>query len=202
MRCMLVLVCALLSVSFAVGGPFVWSQQNDQVEVKTDRFSEATTIKLKPQTILDTPDQIITMSLEAKFGDKKIRDEVDRTSEILGEQAFVRLESQSKGSVDFGDKQLHFIVDGKRIKVGESVGTLLKFPGKDPDLKPGFKNREVFTNGLNLEQMKQIANGNRVEMRFGKYESVLSTTLLGNLREFVRAFTKYAPSGKLKERRL
>lgn len=198
MKSLLMLACALMAVG---GSPFAQSQPNDQVEVKTDRFSEATTIKLKPQTILDTPDQFITMSLEAKFGDKKIRSEMDQAAEIMGEKAFVRFESQAKGTTDFGDKELHFIIDGKRLKVGESAATLLKLPGRDPELKPGFKSREIFTNGLSLAQMKQVAEGNRVEMRLGKYEMVLSPAVLGNLRAFVSEFIKHAPSSKLKEKR-
>ncbi|MGH9838018.1 MAG: hypothetical protein ACREEM_04465 [Blastocatellia bacterium] len=198
MMFLLMLACALMA---AGGGPLAQSRQNDQVEVKTDRFSEATTIKLKSQTILDTPDQFITMTLEAKFGDKKIRSEMDQAAEIMGEKAFVRFESQGKGVTDFGDKELRFIIDGKRLKVGESAATLLKLPGRDPELKPGFKSREIFTNGLSLAQMKQVAEGNHVEMRLGKYELVLSPAVLGNLRAFVNEFTKHASSSKLKEKR-
>jgi hypothetical protein len=198
MKFLLMLACALLAVG---GSPFAQSQSNDQVEVKTDRFSEATTIKLKPQTILDTPDQLITMSLEAKFGDKKIRSEMDQAAEIMGEGATIRFKSQTKKPSDFGDRELHFIVDGKQVKVGESSGRISQFPADDPDLKPGFKIIESFVNTLDAAQLKQIAGGNRVEMRLGKFEFALNAAVLGNVREFVREFAKRAPSSKLKEKR-
>jgi hypothetical protein len=45
-------------------------QSNDQVEVKTDRFSGVTTVKLKPQAILDKPDHQMTIDIETKVGGK------------------------------------------------------------------------------------------------------------------------------------
>jgi hypothetical protein len=175
--------------------------QSDQVEVKTDRYSEATTVKLKPQLILDTPDHFITMRLEAKFGEKKIRSEMEMADTLTTEGAMIWFDSQAKIPTDFGDRELHFIVDGKRIKIGESSEELLNSVGKDPDLKPGFKINELLGIGLNTDQLKQIASGNRVEMRLGKYEFVLSPSVLGNWKEYVREFVKHAPSTKFKEKR-
>jgi hypothetical protein len=170
--------------------------QSDQVEVKTDRYSEATTVKLKPQLILDTPDHFITMRLEAKFGDQKLRDEAEVAAAIMSESAFVYFESQSKIPTDFGDKELHFIVDGRRIKAGESSYSLFKLPGPDPALKPGFKNRESLTNALKTEDLKKFASGRRVEMRLGKYEFVLTSSVMTALQTFVHEYVKHALSTK------
>src|SRR5262245_13011737 len=168
----------------------------NQVEVKTDRFSEVTTIKLMPQSILDTPDQIITMRLEAKFNDKKIRDTTDQVMEILDEKAMVVFESFANAPTDFGDKELHFIVDGKLLKIGESAGGTAAARSTNP----AYKILKRFVNSLNTAQLKKLAASRHVEMRLGKYEFVLSSAVLENLHEFVREFTKYAPSSKLKER--
>ena len=46
-------------------------QSNDQIEVKTDRFSGVTTVKLKPQVILDKPDQRLTIEITAKLGENE-----------------------------------------------------------------------------------------------------------------------------------
>ena len=169
--------------------------QSDQVEVKTDRFSGVTTVTLKPQLILDAQDHFITMSLVAKFGDKKIRNEVDQVAELLAEGALVRFESQSKVATDFGDQELHFIIDGQRLNIGESAGRVSGFSARDPRLKLDFKILKVFVNSLNTSQLKQVAGGSRVEMRLGKYEFVLSTKMLGTLREFNDVFAKLSPSG-------
>jgi hypothetical protein len=214
MKNLLIAACASLFIIGFTNDSHGQAQQSDkapqaaapgpgsgQVDVKTDRFSEGVTINLKPQMILDTPDQFITMRLEAKFADKKARDFTDQVMEILDEKAMVWFESQAKMATDFGDQELHFIIDGKRVSLGESPGTLLSALGKDPELKPGFKIHERFVNSLDTDQLKQLASGKHVEMRLGKYEFVLSDTTLGNLREFVHEFIKYAPSSKLKGRR-
>src|SRR5262249_21240166 len=208
MNYLLVLVCSFLVAGSLFAQQGNKSQQTSatgtgggQVEVETDRFSEVTTVKLKPQLILDTPDHFITMRLEATLGDKKIRSEMEMAHMLATEGAMIWFESQAKIPTDFGDRELHFIVDGKRLKIGESTEELLNSIGKDPDLKPGFKVHELFGNGLNTDQLKQIASSNRVEMRLGKYEFVLSPLVLGNWREFVREFVKHAPSTKFKEKR-
>lgn len=176
------------------------SSQGDQVESKTDRFSNVTIIRLKPQVLLEKPGHLITMSLDAKFGGKVATDQAGQAAEILAEKAFVRFESQASINTDFGDKQLHFVIDGKPMNVGESAGTLVKLTGKDPDLKPGFKYRELFTNTLDLNRLKAIANGKRVEMRLGNYQFELSPEVLSNIRAFTTECTRYAASGKLKGR--
>jgi len=209
MRNLLIVSCALLSVAAIANGAYTQAQQGDkssqaaapasaggQVEVQTDRFSEVTTIKLKPQTILDTPDQSITMRLEAKFGDKKIRDTTDQVMEILDEKAMVWFESFANVPTDFGDKELHFIIDGKRLKIGESSGGT-----PDQSTKSTYRSLKTFVNILDTDELKPLAAGKQVEMRLGKYEFTLTPAVLENLREFVREFTKYAPSSKLKERR-
>ncbi|HZN12090.1 MAG TPA: hypothetical protein VFC61_10445 [Blastocatellia bacterium] len=213
MECKGVLACTLLAVASlapAVIARHGGRQQaqnptqagaragGDQVEVKTDRFSGVTTVTLKPQMVLDTPEHFITMSLEAKFGDGKIRDEADRAAEVLGEGAVVRFESQARVPTDFGDKELHFIVDGKRLKIGESAGGVSGLPSRDPRLRPGFTVLEAFVNALTAAQLRQIAGAGRVEMRLGRYEFTLSPGVLGNLREFAGEFKRHAPSGKLK----
>src|SRR5215510_11647914 len=172
------LIVTLISVTTFTNSAFGQARQSDkspqatssdsgdgQVEVKTDRFSEATTISLKPQTILDTPDQFITMRLEAKFGDKKTRDNTDQVMEILDEKAMVWFESFANVPTDFGDKELHFIIDGKRLKIGESAGGT---PDQSP--KSTYRSLKTFVNSLDTDELKQLAAGKQVEMRLGKYE--------------------------------
>jgi hypothetical protein len=209
MRNLLIFACSLLSVAGFANGAYGQALQSDkspqaaapgsgggQVEVQTDKFSEVTTVKLKPQAILDTPDQSITMRLEAKFGDKKIRDTTDQVMEMLDEKAMVWFESFANVPTDFGDKELHFIIDGKRLKIGESSGGT---PDQSP--KSTYRSLKTFVNILDTDELKQLAAGKHVEMRLGKYEFTLSSAVLENLREFVREFIRYAPSSKLKERR-
>ena len=128
-----ILVCALL---FVIAGSifFVAGQErqqekkgaaqtltpnpaSDQIEVKTDRFSGVTTVKLKPQVILDKPDHQLTIEIETKLGEKG---QLDFEKDEVKAEAWFR--SQSKDPVDFGDQELHFLIDGKPLDLGKMPG--------------------------------------------------------------------------------
>jgi hypothetical protein len=210
MKRLFVFVCSSLFVFASFGNASAQSQKSvqssqtatppevssDQVEIKTDRFSGAITITLKAQTILNTPDQFITMRLEAKFDDQKTKPTTEQAIDILSEGALIYFESLANQPTDFGDKELHFIIDGKPLKIGESSG------GKpDKANKPGYKVLKRFTNSLNTDRLKQLAAGKRVEMRLGTYELVLSDEVMTNFRTFVSEFIKRAPSSQHKGKR-
>ena len=128
-----ILVCALMfviasSIFFVVGkerqreekggAQATDSKQvNDQVEVKTDRFSGVTTVKLKPQVILDKPDHQMTIEIETKLGEKG---QLDFEKDDV--KAETRFRSLYKGSVDFGDQELHLLIDGKPLDIGKTPG--------------------------------------------------------------------------------
>ena len=42
------------------------SSTSDQIEVKTDRFSNVTTVTLKPQAIINKHDHVVTMGIESR----------------------------------------------------------------------------------------------------------------------------------------
>src|SRR6266508_5664429 len=73
---------------------------SDQIEVKTDRFSGVTTVKLKPQVLLDKPDHQLTTDLETKLGEKG---QLDFEKDDVKAEVWFR--SQSKDPVDFGDQE-------------------------------------------------------------------------------------------------
>jgi hypothetical protein len=110
------------------------NQANDQIEVKTDRFSGVTTVKLKPQVVLDKPDHQLIIEIETKLGEKKVSD-LER-EEV---KALASFESQSKTSVDFGDEQLHFLIDGQQLDLGESDVRVDPYADRYNRLKQGFK---------------------------------------------------------------
>jgi hypothetical protein len=164
--------------------------RTDHVEIKNDRFSGETTITLKPQVILEAPDRLITMSLEAKIRPKRIEDVVAEVMRAIDEMVLVRFEAQAKSISVAGDTELHFIIDGKRLKVVESARAVLKFGGPDPSLKPGFRSRELFSNGLTVAQLSQVAKGHAVEMRLGQYEMTIPPSVLSNFQHFLGEFRR------------
>src|SRR5262245_44144472 len=82
-----------------------------QVDVEADRFSGNVTVTMKPQTLIDTPELQLTIELKYRLDKKKLEE-----SPILVEElASVALKSSVKDSVDYGDRELHFLVDGARL---------------------------------------------------------------------------------------
>lgn len=158
------------------------SGERSQVEVNKDRFGGATRVVLKPQLILDTPDHQLSVSAEAKLEGKK-------QIGIFQEDQSVQLTfiSQSKVSIDFGDQELHFLVDGERVTVGKTSGGTGPYLGTGTPSDSGFKFRKRFFAVLDLSKLRRIAEGKKVEMRLGKIELTLDPKLLSNLRAFVTA---------------
>jgi len=154
-------------------------QANDQVEVKTDRFSGVTTVKLKPQVILDKPDHQLTMEIEAKLGEKKVSD-----LEREDVKAIVSFESQSKASVDFGDEQLHFLIDGKPLNLGEADVKVDPYAARYNRLKQGFKIRESFLSIFDRPALEDFSKARHIEMRVGPIELTLSQPVSALLREY------------------
>ena len=148
---------------------------SDQIEVKNDRFSGVTTVKLKPQVVLDKPEHQLTIRSETKLGDKKSHE-----WEMGTVSAYVWLESHYNRSVDYGDRELHFIIDGKPLDIGRITGG----SPTESTLKPAFKIMASFVSIFNRSKLEQISNGKRIEMRFGTVEVTLSQPVVTALREY------------------
>jgi hypothetical protein len=148
---------------------------SDQIEVKNDRFSGVTTVKLKPQVVLDKPEHQLTIRSETKLGDKKSYE-----WEMGTVSAYVWLESHYNRSVDYGDRELHFIIDGKPLDIGRITGG----SPTESTLKPAFKIMASFVSIFNRSKLEQISNGKRIEMRFGTVEVTLGQPVVTALREY------------------
>ena len=148
---------------------------SDQIEVKNDRFSGVTTVKLKPQVVLDKPEHQLTIRSETKLGDKKSHE-----WEMGTVSAYVWLESHYNRSVDYGDRELHFIIDGKPLDIGRITGG----SPTESTLKPAFKIMASFVSIFNRSKLEQISNGKRIEMRFGTVEVTFGQPVVTALREY------------------
>jgi hypothetical protein len=190
-----ILVCALLfviagSISFISGQERQQEKKgaaqasdtkstSDQVEVKTDRFSGVTTVKLKPLVILDKPDHQMTIEVETKLGEKG---QLDFEKDDVKAETWFR--SLYKGSVDFGDQELHLLIDGKTLDLG-------KIPGGDPEAtdenmrrQRGFRISTFFVAIFDRRVMEQLSRATRVEMRLGSIELTLGQPGVAILREY------------------
>lgn len=150
----------------------VGATNGQQVVVEKDGFSGATTVKLKPQELVNTPEHQLTMSAEVKLEGKTYADGSSTDETVLFE--FI---SRSKQQIDFGDEELHFLVDGKPVKGGPTSDGMYK-----PDLRG-----ERYIGGVRLSYLQQIAKGKNVAMRLGSVKLTLDEKVLSNLRDFARA---------------
>jgi hypothetical protein len=152
---------------------------DNPIEMKTDRFSNVTTVTLKPQMVLDKPDHIITMGIGTKLGEKK---SYDWEREMV--QAYATLESQSKQPVDFGDEEVHFIINGQTLSLGNVDLKVDPYPSIGGNLKPGFRVRRFAVLLFDRRALEQFSKANRIEMRLGPIETTLNNTLVATLREY------------------
>jgi hypothetical protein len=148
---------------------------SDQIEVKTDRFSGVITVSLKPQVILDKPEHQLRIRSETKLGDKKSHE-----WEMGTVATYVWLESHYNRSVDYGDRKLAFLIDGKPLDIGRTTGG----SPTESTLKPAFKIMASFVSIFDRSKLEQISNGKGVEMRFGTVEVTLSQPVVTALREY------------------
>jgi hypothetical protein len=151
-------------------------KESTQVKVETDRFSGKTTVRLQPQVLIDTPEHKLTMVIQ----------NVDEFSGI-------RFKSLSKEYISFGDRELWFIVDGKRMRIDTASESSAPSNLEEEDEK-GRTPWTTLITSISLPQMEEIVSGNKVEMRLGTVEVTWSQSVLANMREYVRTLASYAPS--------
>lgn len=151
---------------------------SDLIEGKTDRFSGVITVKLKPLVILDKPDHQLTIDIETKLGEK-VRFESEK-EEVKAETWF---RSQATHLVDFGDQELHFLIDEKPLDIGRAMGSLDVGADKSK-LKPGFRSSQSFVSIFSRPDLERFRNARRIDMRLGSIELSLGQSEVAILREY------------------
>lgn len=181
-----VVVIGLCAITFGQssarsGGKTPSASDQSQVVVDKDRYSGATTITLKPQKLIDSPEHLLTMSAESKTSDKPLIGFAEADERVM-----LKFDLQTTAALDYGDLELHFLVDGKPLRGGSIAG------GGSPLLKPKpvspYTKRRTLFGSLSVPTLGEIARGRKVEMRLGSVEATLSPELLGKLGEFVRFY--------------
>jgi hypothetical protein len=152
---------------------------SDQIEVKTDRFSGVTTVKLKPQVILDKPDHQMTIDIETKLGEKG---QLDFEKDDVAAKVWFR--SLYKGSVDFGDQELHLLIDGKPLNHGKISGGDAEATDENMRKQLGFRLSTFFVAIFNRRDLEQLGKAKNIEMRLGSIEPMLSQPVVSILRDY------------------
>ena len=85
--------------------------------------------------------------------------------------------------MDFGDQELHFLIDEKPLDLGRSMGGLDTGVDKSK-LKPGFRSSQSFVSIFSRSDLERFSKSRRVDMRLGSIELTLSQPVMAILREY------------------
>src|SRR5262249_54829039 len=97
--------------------------------------------------------------------------------------------SYSEYPMRFGDMEVHCLIDEKPLRLGSAErGDMAQLPGS----------AETLYLGIGLQNLEQLANGKKVEMRLGPVEWTLSNQSLMAIREFVNTARKQQEALKMK----
>jgi hypothetical protein len=190
----LIALCLTFIVFAQDNKPVGHASKTSQVEVKSDRFSGNVTVTMKPQPLIDTAERKLTMDLWYELK----RKDIEGSPVIPEEMASMSFESRAttaSTAIELGDRELHFLIDGKQLSIGRTSSRSKPLPLvlSDGDEK-GRKPYLSITSALSLSQIEQIAAGKQVEMRLGNIELPLSQSTLAAVREFAREFAAHAPT--------
>jgi hypothetical protein len=106
------------------------------------------------------------MEIETKLGEK-----TQYGSEKDEVRSFMLFRSQSKDTVDFGDEELHIMIDGKPIEITRSIG----------DVDAGAR---TFLSTYRLPAIEQFSKAKSIEIRLGTIEIAVAQPIVANLREY------------------
>ncbi len=164
------------------------TNDGSQVEVKKDEFSGATIVRLKEFPVAISPDHVFTLTMETKVND------TSPAARMLSEEpkAALLFTSHSTKGQDFGDRELHFLIDGKPLRLGVAAeGVALR--SEDPQLRVTSRLHA----GITLDQLRRVAAARAVKMRLGWFETDLTSNVRAAMGRFlfaVDAAEQKAPS--------
>jgi hypothetical protein len=156
--------------------------KNNQIDVKTDRFSNKTTLVLKPQALIDKPDHYVTLTINTEVG--KSDDPLQKVSLF----SLVHVASQAKIPPDFGDSELHFLVDDKPLNI--QYNTISDYPmsldAKYYIEKNNLPRKRTYSYFVFEPAFTSLSKAENIEMRLGPFELKLSQQATTNLREYAK----------------
>lgn len=139
-----------------------------EVEVKYDRFKDSTLISIEPIPLFGTERNGLELSVVYGFSGQT----PPATKTLIGFQ-FFSMSDRQKFALD---RELIFLVDGERVRVGAmSLDTATVINGVV------FEAMHI---GMSYSTFSKLANGKKVEGQVGATEFELKTEHLKSLREF------------------
>lgn len=173
MNNVMILTCLIYGLAATVG---IAQDKNVcwQVDKKYDRFKDETTLKLRPQRVLETaaPQEELDLSVEASH----VGEQPARPAEI----AFLFISTSEKWRY-FEEAEILFVIDGKHLEAGKAYATDTSSDGRS------IKEKLKLT--LPVEKFEEIISSKKVEMKIGPTYLQLEEKHLLALREFMACVT-------------
>ena len=121
----------------------------------------------------------MTIEIETKLGEKG---QLDFEKDDV--KAETRFRSLYKGAVDFGDQELHLLIDGKPLDLGKIPGGHPEATDEDMRRQRGFRISTFFVAILDRRVLEQFSRATRIEMRLGSIELTLGQPGVAIIREY------------------
>jgi len=131
--------------------------------------------------ILDKPDHQLTIEIKTKLGEKG---QLDFEKDDVATE--VRFRSLYKESVDFGDQELHLLIDGKPLNHGKISGGDAEATDENMRKTRGYKLSTFFVAIFNRSELEQLSKAKNIEMRLGSIEPTLSQPVVSILRDYAK----------------
>ncbi|MBA3715420.1 MAG: hypothetical protein H0W76_23690 [Pyrinomonadaceae bacterium] len=167
------------------------SNDGSQLEVKKDEFSGATIVRLKEFPVAVAADHVFKLTMETKVND------TSPAARMLSHEpkAALVFTSQSVKGQDFGDRELHFLIDGKPLRASVAAESIA-LQSEDPRLRVTSRLHAVMT----LEKLRRVAAAREVKMRLGLFETELTSDVRAAMRAFLSAVDAAVQKAPSKER--
>ncbi len=187
----IILVCFVGSITFIAGqerkredNGAVRAEEgkstNDQIDVKTDRFSQKATLVLTPQVLIDKPDHFVTLTIQTEVGKS------DNPRREVSSYSQLHVASQARVPPDFGDSELHILVEDKPLNI--KYDTISDYPmsmdAKYYIEKTNLPRKRTYSYYVYDPSFDSLSKAENIEMRLGPFEMKLSNSVIANLREY------------------
>jgi hypothetical protein len=164
------LFCSLILSLIVFSAPFIVRAQDDgKIRISTNRFIRGgqTIIQLIGLDLLNDLRDGVRLDLAGEYCDanKKYLEKIE---------AEIRWQSAS-GPLDFENKRVRFLVDGKEVSIDSAVTN---------SLNQGSVRSLLLRSSIPLETLREITAGRHVEMQIGALKFELKEDVLSKLREF------------------
>jgi hypothetical protein len=159
----------MLSLIVFTGPSAVRAQGDGKIKISTNRFIRGgqAIIQLIGLDLLNDLRNGVRLDLAGEYCDanKKYLEKIE---------AEIRWQSAS-GHLDFENKQVRFLVDGKEVSIDSAVTN---------SLNQGSVRSLLLRSSIPLETLREITAGRHVEMQIGALKFELKDDVLLKLREF------------------